>query len=556
MTNIFQKSRVLIVTPEVTYLPHGMGNIANYLAAKAGGLADVSAALISALFEQGADVHIAIPDYRFLYNRRLPPPLRRGIRTIRNNMPEQRVHLAQDRSFFYLSRVYTDYSWENTKIAIAFQREVINNIIPRVQPDLIHCNDWMTGLIPAMARQMGIPCLFTIHNIHTVKCVLADIEDRGVDAAEFWQHLYFEWMANTYEEIRNTNPIDFLASGIFAAHFVNTVSPTFLLEVAQGRHNFVPQHIRQELSNKVEAECGLGILNAPDPSFNPARDRHIEFNYGPQNHEIGKKLNKRTLQKRLGLIQDDGAPLFFWPSRLDSVQKGCQLLAETLYEVISSYWSQHLEIVFVADGDFKQIFKNIVGFHALHNRVAICDYDEKLARLAYAASDFVLMPSLFEPCGLPQMIGTIYGALPIAHDTGGIHDTIRHLSVEKNTGNGFLFEIYDANGLFWAIDQAMEFYNLPSQVRKSNVERVMLQADAVFNHTVTAHQYIKLYERMLQRPLITKHKIFSPIKQNKIHKNILSRIETSARQQHRFMRDAIFRFVQSKKKKSQARKEV
>jgi starch synthase/alpha-amylase len=556
MKDIRKNPRVLIVTPEVTYLPYGMGNIANYLAAKAGGLADVSAALISALFGQGADVHISIPDYRFLYNRRLPPPLRRGIRTIRSSVPEERVHLAQDRSFFYLNSVYTNYSWENTKIAIAYQREIINNIIPRVQPDLIHCNDWMTGLIPAMARQMGIPCLFTIHNIHTVKCLLADIEDRGIDTAEFWQHLYFEWMANTYGEIRNSNPVDFLASGIFAAHFVNTVSPTFLLEVAQGRHNFVPERFRQELSNKVEVGCGLGILNAPDPSFNPTRDRHLEFNYGPQNNEIGKKLNKRTLQKRLGLIQDDGVPLFFWPSRLDPVQKGCQLLAEILYEVVSKYWMQNLEIVFVADGGFKQIFKNIVGFHDLRNRVAICDYDEKLARLAYAASDFVLMPSLFEPCGLPQMIGTIYGALPVAHDTGGIHDTIQHLNVEENKGNGFLFEVYDANGLFWAIDQAMDFYNLPSQVRKSNIERVMLQADAVFNHTVTARQYIKLYERMLQRPLITKHKIFRPIKQGKIHKNILTRFENFACRQQRFMRNAIFKFVQSVKKATPGKKEV
>jgi starch synthase/alpha-amylase len=554
MKDIRKNPRVLIVTPEVTYLPHGMGNIANYLGAKAGGLADVSAALTSALFEQGSDVHISIPDYRFLYNRRLPPPLRRGIRTIRNNIPDERVHLAQDRSFFYLNRVYTNYLWENAKIAIAFQREVINNIIPRVQPDLIHCNDWMTGLIPAMARQMGIPCLFTIHNIHTVKCALSAIEDRGIDAAEFWQNLYFEWVPGSYEEIRDFNPVDFLASGTFAAHFVNTVSPTFLMEVVRGRHSFVPAHIGRELANKVEAECAAGILNAPDPSFNPSRDSYLEYQYSAQNHSIGKKTNKRLLQRRLGLIQDDKAPLFFWPSRLDPVQKGCQLLAEIFYQIISGYWSQNLEIVFVSDGDFKQVFKNIIRFHGFHNRVKICDYDEKLARLAYAASDFVLMPSLFEPCGLPQMIGTIYGALPIAHDTGGIHDTIRHLNVEQNKGNGFLFETYDSNGLFWAINQAMEFYNLPLQVRNNNVERVMLQADAVFNHTVTAHQYIKLYERMLQRPLIANHKIFRPIKQDKIHKNILRPFENLSRHQHRFMQDAIFRFVQSIKKATKGKK--
>jgi starch synthase/alpha-amylase len=264
----------------------------------------------------------------------------------------------------------------------------------------------------------------------------------------------------------------------------------------------VPAHITQELANKVQAECAAGILNAPDPSFNPSRDPYLEYQYGPENHAIGKKIHKHVLQKRLGLIQDNKAPLFFWPSRLDSVQKGCQLMAESLYEVISRYWSQHLEIVFVADGDFKQIFKNIVGFHELRSRVALCDYDEKLARLAYAASDFVLMPSRFEPCGLPQMIGVRYGSIPIAHDTGGLHDTIQHLNAEKDAGNGFLFEVHDTIGLFWAIDQAMEFYNLPSQVRKKRIERIMQQGLEMFNHAMTARQYIELYERMLQRPLI------------------------------------------------------
>ncbi|MEW5910129.1 MAG: glycogen/starch synthase, partial [Thermodesulfobacteriota bacterium] len=179
--------RVLIVTPEVTYLPDRMGNLSNCLTAKAGGLADVSAALINALFEEGADVHVALPDYRSLFKDRLAPFLQKEERAIRRIMPDDRVHLAEDRAFYYLDQVYSDYGLENTKLSLAFQREVINNVIPRVEPDLIHCNDWMTGLIPPMSRQLGIPCLFTIHNVHTVKSSLSHIEDRGIDAAFFWQ---------------------------------------------------------------------------------------------------------------------------------------------------------------------------------------------------------------------------------------------------------------------------------------------------------------------------------------------------------------------------------
>ena len=494
--------RILIVTPEVTYLPDNMGNIANYLKAKAGGLADVSAALVTALFDQGADIHVALPDYRAMFNHQLPPIIKKGIHTIRRIMSDDRIHLAEDRAFFYMNRVYSNYAVENMKIALAFQREVINNIVPRVRPDLIHCNDWMTGLIPAMAKQAGIPSLFTIHNIYSMQSLLSYIEDRGIDSAYFWKHLYYESMAYDYEGTRETNPVDFLVSGVFAAHFVNTVSPTFLQEVVEGRHDFVETPLKRELANKVDADCAVGILNAPDPSFNPATDDDLVLEFESCNHFTGKKKNKRALQKIVGLIEDDQAPVFFWPSRLDTIQKGCQLLAEILYDVVSRYWEQNLEIVFVANGEFQQYFKEIVQFHNLSGRVAICDFDERLARLAYGASDFVMMPSRYEPCGLPQMIGPIYGSLPVAHDTGGIHDTISHIDVAKNTGNGFLFENFDANGLFWAIGEAIEFYNLPREIREKQIERIMVHGAASFNHTVTASQYIDLYEKMLARPLI------------------------------------------------------
>jgi starch synthase len=502
MPSVKQNPRVLIITPEVTYLPDRMGNFSQYLTAKAGGLADVSAALVSALFNEGADVHVALPDYRAIFHDRLAPFLEREHLKIRSVMPDDRVHLAQDRAFFYLNRVYSAYGGENTKLALAFQREVINNIVPRVRPDLIHCNDWMTGLIPAMSRQMNIPCLFTIHNIHTVKATLAHIEDRGIDAAYFWHHLYFENYSASYEDAWEFNPVDFLASGVFAAHFVNTVSPRFLEEIVEGRHGFVEWPLRQQLSNKFHAGCGAGIINAPDPGFAPQTDKMIYQKYTGADHPDGKRKNKLYLQETLGLTRDASAPLFFWPSRLDPIQKGCQLLAEAFYGIISDYWNQNLQVVFVANGDFQQVFRDIVNHHGFHSRVAVCDFNEKLEHQAYAAADFILMPSLFEPCGLPQMIAPIYGALPVAHDTGGIHDTIIPLKADQDIGNGFLFETYDAAGMHWAITQAMDFYQLPETQKRRQIERIMQQSAASFNHANTARQYIDLYEKMLERPLI------------------------------------------------------
>ncbi len=493
--------RILIVTPETTYLPEGMGNLANYMTAKAGGLADVSAALISALFHQGADVHVALPDYRAMFDNKLDPVLRKQRQMIREQMPTDRIHLAEDRAFFYVNHVYSSYGWENLRMALAFQREVMNNVVPRVRPDLIHCNDWMTALIPAMSRRMGIPCLFTIHNIHTVKTTLAQIEDRGIDAAYFWDHLYYENMADEYEAVRESNPVDFLASGIFAAHFVNTVSPTFLKEIVDGYHYFVEPHIRRELSNKYYANCAAGILNAPDPSYDPKSDKALVRQYDANDHAVGKLENKLFLQKKLGLVEDERAPLFFWPSRLDTVQKGCSLLAEILYRTVHSFWDEHLQIVFVANGGFRQHFVDIVDFHGFKDRIAVCEFDENLSRIAFAASDFILMPSLFEPCGLTQMIAPIYGSLPVARDTGGIHDTVSHLDADNGAGNGFLFETFDSEGLFWAINQAMAFYRRPLQDREKQIRRIMAHAAETFNHDVTARNYIDLYEKMLDRPL-------------------------------------------------------
>ncbi|MFK5952408.1 MAG: glycogen/starch synthase [Desulfobacterium sp.] len=495
------KPRVLIVTPEVTYLPEGMGNMSNFCA-KAGGLADVSAALISSLFDLGGDVHVALPDYRSLFEGYLPSLFNKELKRIKDRIEDERIHLAEDRVFYYLTHVYSGYYETNLKVSLAFQREVMNNIIPRVNPDIIHCNDWMTGLIPAMARQLGIPCLFTIHNIHTVTATLDQIEDRGIDAAAFWNNLYYRKDPKCYEESRGHNPVDFLTSGVFAAHYVNTVSPTFLSEIIHNRHPFVEPCLQQELSNKWHAGCAEGVLNAPDPEFNPAIDEMVVYNYGPKNHRCKKLENKRHLQDMLGLEMDDSAPIFFWPSRLDPVQKGCQLLADILFNIVSKYWDTKFQVVFVANGPFQKCFLEIVEFHGLHHRVSVNDFTEVLSHQAFAAADFLFMPSTFEPCGLPQMTGCIYGTLPIVFDTGGLHDTIRHIDPDNNTGNGFVFGVHDSQGLAWGVDQAMAFYQLDPDVKEKQISRVMTQGVLEFNHTACATKYIELYEKMLHRPFI------------------------------------------------------
>lgn len=497
------KPRILIVTPEITYLPEGMGNLAQRLNAKAGGLADVSASLVAALeANKNVEVHVALPNYRKMFHMDVFNLVSEELRVYSQKLPQDQIHLAEDRIFYYRDQVYSDYAGEVPRVASAFQREVINNIIPRVRPQLIHCNDWMTGLIPGAARRQGIPCLFTLHNIHTEKTSLAALEDSGIDAAAFWTELYYERVPHSYEESRDCNRVDLLASGIFAAHFINTVSPTFLDEIVDGQHDFIPDQVRSEIASKRNSGCAEGILNAPDSTFDPVTDLRIHRNYGVEDHVEGKAANKAELQRELGLEENPDAPILFWPSRLDPVQKGPHLLTQILFQLIRDYDDIGLQVAVVANGEFQQHFFEVVNHHGIHSRVGVCDFSEPMSRLGYAGTDFMVMPSSFEPCGLPQMVSPIYGTLPIVHNTGGLRDTIVPLDLETSTGNGFRFDVFDSAGLRWAIDQAIDFWNLPGGVRAAQISRIMTESKAHFNHAETARRYFDIYEKMLNRPFL------------------------------------------------------
>lgn len=494
--------RILIVTPEITYLPAGMGNFAQRMSAKAGGLADVSASLVSALFNLGADVHVAMPNYRKLFQGDVFNLHEKELKKYHEVLPEAHIHLAEDRIFYYRDRVYSNQSDEAMRIAMVFQREVINHIVPKARPDLIHCNDWMTALIPAMAKRRGIKSLFTVHNIHTRQVMLQQAEETGIDAAEFWMNLYFTQNPGNYFNARSNAQVDLLTSGIFASHFINTVSPRFLWEIVEGWHSVVPSSVRDQIRNKYHAGCASGILNAPDVSYSPKTDDALVRNFTPKDFREGKRVNKEAFQREIGLEVNGDAPLFFWPSRLDPVQKGPQLVTDILVKTVNDYWDRGLQVAVVANGPHEVHFKKIIEDYELSGRVAIVDFDERLSRLGYAGSDFMLMPSLFEPCGLPQMTAPLYGSLPVVHGTGGLYDTIRPMDIENDTGNGFRFDNYDPGALRWGVDRAMEFHALPSEAKDPQIRRVMKESAKEFSHEEVARRYIEIYEEMLARPLV------------------------------------------------------
>jgi glycogen synthase len=256
--------------------------------------------------------------------------------------------------------------------------------------------------------------------------------------------------------------------------------------------------VADAVRGKIVAGRAHGILNAVSPSASPARDSRIAEVYDETNHVWGKARNKAALQWAVGLEEDEEAPVLFWPSRLDPMQKGCQLLADILYRLVSDYWALGLQVVFVADGPFQKHFRSIAEFHGLQHRIAVKGFNESLSRLGYAGSDYTLMPSAYEPCGLSQMIALRYGSLPIVHATGGLRDTVQHVDPIQHTGNGFVFETHDASGLRWAIDQAMRFHIRPESERVAHVSRVMREAKEAFAPASMTDRYLGIYRNLFE----------------------------------------------------------
>jgi len=299
MSNYSTHPRILFVTPEAAFMPEGGGSGKYFLRAGAGVFGDFPAELISDLFELGADVHVAQPDFREIFaNNSWKEKVGDSV-----NLPGDRIHLAEDRSIFYSKPINSNSEWENIKISLAFQREVINQILPRVQPDLIHCFDWMTGLIPAVAQKSEIPCIFSVQKFDTARCLLSYVEDIGIDAGGVWQSLYFDRYPGNYEQTRDSNPLDLLLSGILAASHVNTASQVLLPIIAEGRDDFIYLPLGKLLAQKWTAGCASQIPGLPHPGLNLTSNQKLDCSYMLQDHHAVNQ--KKGHPKRQSIPSSD-----------------------------------------------------------------------------------------------------------------------------------------------------------------------------------------------------------------------------------------------------------
>ncbi len=489
-----RRPRILICTPEITELPEGMGNAANYIRAKGGGMGDISAGLIRYLYEDGRfQLPVALPKYDTQI-RDLAQIGSREIAVLARILDRKGIHLVADSAFSHIDDVYGDTTGPpRLHRSEAFQRHVINHLLGVLEPDVVHCNDWMTGLVPPAAREKGIKSLFTLHNIFTEKETPWSIDFSGIDVRRFMKNLYFEkWPEDSLQNWIQ-NPVDFAASGIHAADLVNTVSNNFLKEIVRGDFaDIVPASIRGTLQAKYKEDRAFGILNAPNDTVDPRISIHITP-YDVEDVMEMKRINKRQFQEAMALNAEPNAPLFFWASRLYP-QKGPELL----YKIAMRCVDRHgIQIALVANGDpaTERLFQSLAKISRGH--IAHAPFREDLSELGKAASDFVLMPSRYEPCGLPQMECPRFGTLAVVRSTGGLKDTVFELDAEAGKGNGFIFEDFMPKALEEAIVRAVAFYQMPEEIRSRNIKRIMRESFENFSLEATAQKYISLYESLI-----------------------------------------------------------
>jgi starch synthase len=463
--------------------------------AKVGGLADVVGALPKALQALGHDVRLAMPCYRQVDPERfqlsnvidalpikmgsfqVPVSVRQG--SIGEDIP---VYLIDAPRYFDRENIY-GYTDDGERF-ILFCRATLDAMrVLDWSPDIIHCNDWHTGIVPNWMHSVyrsdpfyaDSATVYTIHNLAYQGIFgYRILEVAGVAAQGF-----------LYPQITElANVVDIMGRGILFADAITTVSERYAQEILTPTFGEKLDHLLRSRRDRV-----FGILNGIDyQEYDPATDRYIHTNFGM--HSLDKRLeNKKALQEQAHLPVCADTPLLAMISRLTN-QKGFDLLAQIIQPLIA----QGVQFVVLGIGDqhYHEMFQNIAARYP--EQVAIfLTFNTELAQHIYAGSDMFLMPSRFEPCGLGQLIAMRYGCVPIVHSVGGLADTVQEYDPRTGHGNGFAFANYDPWELFAAIVRALEVY------RFKDAWRILQQHGMASDHSwdASAVRYEEVYRNAL-----------------------------------------------------------
>lgn len=494
-----KRTAVLMITPETGRLPEDMGALAKYISGKSGGQGEVISALCEGLTERGIDVHLVTLNLKKRFQREMQLSDHQW-REIRYNIDPEKIHLVS-------SAVFADnlsaYSGNPLLTAAEFQREIVNNIIKEVRGRhegrlIIHSHDWMAGgIVTAYAKSTGVPVLHTVHNVFTADLPLEYLG--GVNLNSFSDNLYFS-------EYYGKKAMDCQATAIKNASVINYVGKKFLSEVVEDYfldRQIVPISVRNETKVKYYHNMALAIINAPSMNMYPERCENCVRNYGPDDPVIeAKKENLVEFQKRTGLNVNPDAILFFWPSRLDSTQKGVELLEAIAQHFVNMHADAQIAIVADGIGNDRTHVETLGKIaYASNGKITYQPFSDALSILGYAAASDVFGVSLYEPCGQIDQIANLFGATATNRDTGGFHDKIREIRLKidgatQDVGNGFLFRDYDTGGLWYGMQKSLHFHKRPLKIREKQAKRIMKEARGKYDLGNMIAEYIRIYERL------------------------------------------------------------
>ena len=463
--------------------------------AKTGGLADVAGALPKSLAALGHDVRLLLPRYGVIDNKKFPSRKVRSIAvplgrksvsvtvTSSDAIPGVPTYLIDSPKHFSRGNLYGEPD-DGERFAL-FCRAALELVRQHDwQPEVIHGNDWQTGLIPVYLRTVyaedqrlaGVATLHTIHNL----AYQGVFEPSVLEAAGLDAGLY------TVDNLEFYGQVNFLKGALIFADLLSTVSQTYSREIQTSE---LGERLEGVLAKRTDDL--FGVLNGLDyEEWNPATDPHIAAQYDLSG--VARKAeSKAALQQRLGLPQRPEVPLFGLVSRLAS-QKGLDIFCDVLPHLLGL--DAQAAVLGTGEPYYHHLISDLAARYP-NKMAAVLDFDNALAHQIYAGCDFFLMPSRYEPCGLGQMISLRYGTIPIVRRTGGLADTITDFDAHTGEGNGFSFKQYSAVALMGAISRAL----LTMQIRPAWSRLVRNAMSCDFSWDRSANEYVDLYRRAIER---------------------------------------------------------
>jgi starch synthase len=454
---------------------------------KVGGLADVVGSLPLALNELGHDVRVIMPRYGAIDMTKLSATT--AIDSL--NIPQMDIDVSlklaelSSRLKIYLIE-HPDFSGsrfiygrDDLERFLLFCRSVVEALkLLEWQPEIIHCHDWHTGLIPLLLKtgNSDCPIIFTIHNL----AYQGNFDSGFLDKSG----LKPLWKLRLEEAPEPT--LSFMSQGILRADIVTTVSETYAREILTPEYGVGLDYLLRYRQDRLS-----GIVNGLDyEEFNPETDDFIPSKYGISRLDK-KNKDKLALQKRAGFAEDSTMPLIGMVSRLDE-QKGLDILDAGL-DVL---FKERCQLFILGQGreEYHNLLKQAARRYSEQLAVFI-EFDERLSHLVYSGSDMFLMPSRFEPCGLGQLIAMRYGSVPIVRHTGGLVDTVQDLTADLSRGSGFVFQDYNPEAMMAAIKRAL--YSYRNKAWHKVIERIMASD---FSWQASAKKYESLYRKVLELP--------------------------------------------------------